>query len=87
MENFFLECVNHSIAVPAFFFFLLVSSFVIYYDPNTEKNTNIQVSSPPLKFFTSVSRFCKLEINLASQANSFTKQIPPWRLADFLLLA
>ena len=51
------------------------------------KKLKIQDSSPQLKFFTSFSMFCKLGINLASQATSFMKQIPLWRLAAILILA
>lgn len=81
---------NHS----SFFFFffsgqhkvILHISFLMYIWSKYWKK-KIQDSSPQLKFFTSFSMFCKLEVNLASQTTSFSKQIPPWRQADFLILA
>ena len=64
-----------------------ISRFWRNYAANTQKNTKTEVPSLQLKIFTSFPSFCILKTNLASQAISFMKQIPPWRLADFLVLA
>lgn len=88
-ENFSLKCVNHSVIFQSIFFLVSVSWVWVSLSWSIMVQTpkKIHDSSPQLKFFTSFSRFCKFKINLASQAISFMKEIPSWRIADFLILA